>query len=62
MSNDTAYMLTKTYWTQKKAMGANHAWWNGVNSDLLINTYGKIHPGALKYYDEVGIEVPSAIR
>ena len=62
MSNDTAYMLTKTYWAQKKAMGANHAWWNGVNSDLLINTYGKIHPGALKYYDEVGIEVPSAIR
>ena len=62
MSNDTAYMLTKTYWAQKKAMGANHAWWNGVNSDLLIITYGKIHPGALKYYDEVGIEVPSAIR
>lgn len=62
MTDATAYLLTKTYWAQKKSMGANHAWWNGVNSALLSNVYGKVHPGALKYYDEVGIKVPAAIR
>ena len=29
MDDDTAYALTKTYWAQKKEMGAGAAWWNG---------------------------------
>ena len=62
MSNETAYELTKTYWSQKKNMGANHAWWNGVSSELLTNVYGKLHPGALKYYSEAGISIPAANR
>lgn len=62
MDDATAYMLTKTYWEQKDAMGADAAWWNGVSGDMLSNIYGKIHPGALKYYDEAGIAVPDALR
>ena len=62
MSNETAYQLTKTYWSQKKNMGANHAWWNGVSGELLTNVYGKLHPGALKYYSEAGISIPAANR
>ena len=62
MSNETAYQLTKTYWSQKKNMGANHAWWNGVSGELLTNIYGKLHPGALKYYSEAGISIPVANR
>lgn len=62
MDDDTAYKLTKTYWDQKKAMGGSNAWWNGVSGDLLVNVYGKIHPGALKYYDEAGIKVPASAR
>lgn len=62
MDDDTAYALTKTYWAQKKAMGADHAWWNGVSAALLTNVYGKIHPGALRYYDEAGMTVPAAAR
>ena len=62
MSNDTAYALTKTYWQQKKEMGSAHAWWNGVSGALLSNVYGKIHPGAVKYYDEAGIKVPEGMR
>ncbi len=62
MDDDTAYMLTKTYWEQKDAMGADAAWWNGVSGDMLSNIYGKLHPGALKYYDEAGIPVPDALR
>jgi len=62
MDNATAYALTKTYWTQKNAMGGTNAWWNGVSEKLLANVYGKIHPGALKYYDEAGIKVPDSTR
>ncbi len=62
MTDDTAYTFTKTYWAQKKEMGAGSAWWNGVSGDLMVNVYGKIHPGAIRYYDEVGIKVPASAR
>ena len=54
MSDDAAYALTKTYWEQKDSMGSAAAWWNGVDSDLMQHITGKIHPGAAKYYKEIG--------
>jgi len=62
MDDATAYSLTKTYWDQKSALGGAAAWWNGVSPDLLENVRGKIHPGALKYYDEAGVAIPGALR
>ncbi|MEM6678534.1 MAG: TAXI family TRAP transporter solute-binding subunit [Pseudomonadota bacterium] len=60
MDDDTAYALTKTYWEQKAAMGADAAWWNGVDAALLANITGQIHPGAQRYYAEVGIALTDA--
>ncbi len=62
MDNATAYELTKTYWQQKEKMGADHAWWKGVTTDMLSNIDGKIHPGALKYYREKGVAVPASAQ
>ena len=62
MDNDTAYALTKTYWSQKTDLGKAAAWWNGVSGAMLANVYGKLHPGAVKYYDEAGIKFPDALR
>lgn len=62
MDDATAYALTKTYWQQKSDMGKNNAWWNGVSGKMLGNITSKIHPGALRYYDEAGIEVPDNLR
>ena len=62
MNNETAYQLTKTYWNQIASMGKTFPWWNGVSGKMLTNIYGKIHAGALRYYDEAGINVPSANR
>ncbi len=62
MDDNTAYALTKTYWAQKAGMGSANAWWNGVSGAMLSNVYGKLHPGALRYYDEAGINVPDGLR
>ena len=54
MSDDTAYQLTKTYWEMKAKMGTANPWWNGVDKTYLKAIIGPIHPGAEKYYREVG--------
>ena len=54
MDNETAYNLTKTYWENKKALGTAAKWWNGVSLDMLSNILTDIHPGAKRYYREVG--------
>ena len=60
MDDDTAYALTKTYWAQKSSMGSSAAWWNGVNEGLMPNITGKIHPGAVRYYQEAGFTLSAA--
>jgi TRAP transporter TAXI family solute receptor len=54
MTDDTAYELTKTYWEEKAKMGKTNPWWNSVNKEYLNAIIGPIHPGAEKYYKEVG--------
>ncbi len=54
MSDETAYQLTKTYWEMKAKMGESNPWWNGVDKNYLKAIIGPIHPGAEKYYREVG--------
>ena len=62
MDDATAYMLTKTYWESKAEMGKGAKWWNGVTPAYLKAMYGKLHPGALKYYAEKGIMVPDGLK
>jgi TRAP transporter TAXI family solute receptor len=62
MDEATAYELTRTYWENKAAMGETAKWWNGVTPDYLVEMAGKLHPGAIKYYDEKGVTVPDALR
>jgi len=60
MNDETAYALTKTYWQQKAAMSASASWWSAVDEGLLGNIKGQIHPGAVKYYNEVGFALTTA--
>lgn len=62
MSDDVAYELTKAFWSQKQKMAESNGWWGGVSVDMLQNIFGKLHPGALKYYQEKNLEIPEAIR
>ena len=60
MDDDTAYQLTKTFWDQKAKMGEDAAWWNGVDQDLMGTITSAIHPGALRYYTEMGFPITDA--
>jgi TRAP transporter TAXI family solute receptor len=60
MDDATAYALTKTYWQQKADMGASASWWSAVDENLLVNINGQIHPGAVKYYNEIGFALTAA--
>lgn len=54
MDDATAYNLTKTFWENKAGLGDAAKWWNGVSLDMLSNITTDIHPGAKKYYSEIG--------
>lgn len=60
MSDDAAYLMTKTFWERQEALGSAAAWWNGVTPDMLSNITSAIHPGAIKYYKEVGVALTDA--
>jgi TRAP transporter TAXI family solute receptor len=62
MDDDTAYQLTKTFWEQKKAMGKSNAWWKAVTLETLPSVGTTLHPGALKYYREVGADIPQDMQ
>ncbi|MEP2639990.1 TAXI family TRAP transporter solute-binding subunit [Roseobacter sp.] len=60
MDDDTAYQLTKTYWETKSDMVGTAKWWDGVSLDMLANITTQIHPGAVRYYKEIGATLSDA--
>ena len=62
MNDDVAYSLTKSYWENKGKLGEAAKWWNGVSYDMLSNVSTKIHPGAIKFYKEVGAKLAKHLK
>ncbi|RUR29005.1 TAXI family TRAP transporter solute-binding subunit [Vreelandella nanhaiensis] len=62
MDDDTAYTLTRTFWERRDAMAEEAAWWGGITTEQLGNMAGTLHPGALRYYEEAGIDIPASLR
>lgn len=60
MSDDAAYAMTKTFWEGKQSMAEGAPWWNGVDEYLMENITGKIHAGAVRYYEEAGFALTDA--
>lgn len=60
MDADTAYALTRTFWEQKAKMADVSPWWNGVTPALMTHISTKLHPGAIRYYEEAGIALSDA--
>lgn len=54
MDDDTAYMLTKAFWSERDKMAETAPWWKGVTTDQVA-ALGTLHPGARRYYEEAGV-------
>jgi TRAP transporter TAXI family solute receptor len=62
MDEATAYAVTKAFWTQRAAMTKQNPLWGGVSADMLGSLAGKLHPGAIRYYEEAKVTVPASAR
>jgi len=62
MDEDTAYALTKAYWENLNAMMNANALMKSINPEApFAGMNAKLHSGALRYYGEVGINVPKSL-
>ncbi len=57
MSEETAYVLTRTFWEEQERLADTARWWAGVEPAMLQGVDTGIHPGAMRYYQEIGAEV-----
>ena len=62
LSEEIAYKITKAFWENKKIIVEAHVIGKGLNIKGVRYGVAKVHPGALKYYREVGVEIPAAMR
>lgn len=59
MNEETAYELTKAYWENIEAIARSFAPVGGMSPQRSVNeTTTPLHPGAWRYYQEIGIEIP----
>jgi TRAP transporter TAXI family solute receptor len=62
MSQQTAYALTKAFWSQRSALATRSPAWQATTASTIPALGIKLHTGALRYYDEAGIAVPASMR
>ncbi|MEM9317865.1 MAG: TAXI family TRAP transporter solute-binding subunit [Pseudomonadota bacterium] len=59
MDDDTAYALTRAYWENFEAMLNANALMRSISADDPFGGMNApLHPGAVRYYQEIGIEIP----
>jgi TRAP transporter TAXI family solute receptor len=62
LPEDIAYKITKAFWENRKILADAHATGKGIEITEVQYGVAKVHPGALRYYRESGVEVPAALR
>ncbi|MFA5028235.1 MAG: TAXI family TRAP transporter solute-binding subunit [Candidatus Methylomirabilota bacterium] len=62
LPEELAYKLTKAFWENKKILAEAHATGRGLDITGVKYGVAKIHPGALRYYREVKVDVPASMR
>ena len=63
MSDDLAYTMTKVYMETREQMGKDNRLLNHLASySPFTGVTAPLHPGAVKYYEENGIEVPANLK
>ncbi|MFV0384227.1 TAXI family TRAP transporter solute-binding subunit [Paracoccus sp. (in: a-proteobacteria)] len=63
VSADLIYTLTRTFWEAIAAGNAGGPWMRNVTIENALRDLNMpLHPGALRYYDEIGLAVPDDLR
>ena len=63
LSDDAVYQLTKTFWENIEEVRKTAPYMEKVNLQTAFAADNmKLHPGALKYYEEAGVNIPAAIK
>lgn len=63
MSDDLAYAITRAMFEQIEALRAVHPAANETSVEFTMNaTPIPLHPGAIRYYEEIGATIPDAMR
>ena len=59
---DEVYQITKTLWENLAALREIHKATSSVSLETALTGVGApLHPGAIRYYREIGIEIPEAL-
>jgi uncharacterized protein len=63
LSEETVYRITKAFWEQAKAAQKDNPWLKEITMEYGVADGGmRLHPGALRYYEEVGVQIPEASK
>lgn len=63
LPEDTVYAMTKAFWENIDDIRSTAPFMERVTLDGAMAAKNvKLHPGALKYYDEIGIAIPEELR
>lgn len=56
---ETIYRMTKTYWDNFEDLKANTPWLRNMSLNGVFDQINmKLHPGAARYFKEIGLELP----
>ncbi|MGP1357198.1 TAXI family TRAP transporter solute-binding subunit [Roseicyclus sp.] len=63
MDEDTVYRFTRAVFENLEAIHAIHPSAAGIRMETALNGLPvRLHPGAVRYFEEVGISIPEALR
>ncbi len=62
LPDDAIYEMVKAFWTGLEDLKADAPWMAAISTDSAFDDMNtKLHPGALRYYKEVGLKVPAEV-
>jgi uncharacterized protein len=60
---DLIYDITKTYWEASVEAAKTNPWLGDITLEYAVQDGGmSLHPGALRYYEEIGLAIPDGSR
>jgi TRAP transporter TAXI family solute receptor len=62
LSDEIVYAITKAFWENRDVWEKSHPAMKFVKMEGVTELKAKIHPGAVKYYTEVGLEIPDDLK